>query len=111
DLGATPLENITVMDNAVTFTANVNAQGMALALDFSGTIAGDTLAGNFDTEFGAIPVTGTRQYHQLGRSAPRSGADRFPSPVEAISQYRSQTLLALARCQSAYSSGILLVSS
>ena len=61
DLGATPLENITVVDNAVTFSANVSAQGMALTLDFSGTIAGDTLAGNFDTEFGAIPVTGTRQ--------------------------------------------------
>lgn len=61
DLGATPLENISVVDNAVSFTANVDAQGMMLTLNFSGTIAGDALAGNFDTEFGAIPVTGVRQ--------------------------------------------------
>src|SRR5690606_31522484 len=59
--GATPLDNISVVDNAVSFSASVDAQGMTLTLNFEGTIAGDTLAGNFDTEFGAIPVTGVRQ--------------------------------------------------
>ena len=61
DLGAAELSNITVIDNAVTFQTTVDAQGQTLTLRFAGTIAGNTLAGNFDTDFGAIPLTGTKR--------------------------------------------------
>ncbi len=61
DLGSAELSDITVVDNAVTFATTVDAQGQSLTLRFAGTIAGDTLAGNFDTDFGAIPLTGTKR--------------------------------------------------
>lgn len=61
DLGAATLDNVMSMDNSVTFKTTVDAQGQMLTLDFTGTIAGDTLAGNFDTDFGAIAVTGVRK--------------------------------------------------
>jgi hypothetical protein len=60
DLGSTPLTGITVDGQAVSFTAAVNAQGQALTLAFSGTVDGDSLNGSFNTDFGAIPVTGRR---------------------------------------------------
>ena len=60
-LGATAMNNVTVNGNAVTFNVVVDAQGQTLALNFSGTIEGDNLTGNFDSDFGAIPVTATRQ--------------------------------------------------
>ncbi|MDP1929966.1 MAG: hypothetical protein Q8L60_00745 [Gammaproteobacteria bacterium] len=61
DLGSTPLNNVSVTDNAVTFAATVDAQGQTLTLRFAGTIAGNRLAGNFDTDFGPIPLTGTKR--------------------------------------------------
>lgn len=60
ELGATEMRGITVTDNAVSFNVVVDAQGQTLALSFAGTIDGNTLTGNFDSDFGAIPVTGTR---------------------------------------------------
>ncbi len=61
DLGAATLDNVMSVDNSVTFQTTIDAQGQMLTLDFTGTVAGDTLAGNFDTDFGAIAVTGVRQ--------------------------------------------------
>lgn len=61
DLGSAALNDVTVIDNAVTFATTVDAQGQTLTLRFAGTIAGNQLAGNFDSDFGAIPVTGTKQ--------------------------------------------------
>ena len=61
ELGETALEGVTVSENAVSFNVVVDAQGQTLALSFAGMIDGDTLTGNFDSDFGAIPVTATRQ--------------------------------------------------
>lgn len=61
ELGATALNNITVDGEQVSFSTTVDAQGMMLTLDFDGTVEDDTLQGSFDTEFGAIGVTGTRR--------------------------------------------------
>lgn len=61
DLGTTDLQGITVTGNAVSFNVVVDAQGQSLALSFAGTIEGDNLTGNFDSDFGAIPVSATRQ--------------------------------------------------
>lgn len=60
DLGSAPLTGVAVDGQAVRFTAAVNAQGQALTLAFSGTVDGDSLSGSFNTDFGAIPVTGRR---------------------------------------------------
>ena len=59
--GGKTLTGVTVQDNAVSFQTIIDAQGQTLTLRFSGTIDGDSLAGNFDTDFGAIPVTGVRR--------------------------------------------------
>lgn len=61
DLGNTALQGITVTENAVSFNVVVDAQGQTLALSFAGIIDGDNLTGNFDSDFGAIPVTAVRQ--------------------------------------------------
>lgn len=60
-LGSAPLSGIMVDGNAVNFAAEVDAQGQTLVLDFSGTIDGDSLSGEFGSDFGAFGVTGTRQ--------------------------------------------------
>lgn len=61
DLGAASLDNILVADQAVSFETTVDAQGQMLTLRFRGTLEGDQLTGNFDTDFGAIPASATRQ--------------------------------------------------
>ncbi|MEX1197959.1 MAG: hypothetical protein WEB57_08880 [Pseudohongiellaceae bacterium] len=61
ELGSTTLNNVTVDGEQVSFSTTVDAQGMMLTLDFDGTVEDDTLEGSFDTEFGAIGVTGTRR--------------------------------------------------
>jgi len=61
ELGAAPLNNITVEGEQVSFSTTVDAQGMMLTLDFNGMVEGDSLEGSFDTDFGAIGVTGTRR--------------------------------------------------
>ncbi|MCB1647953.1 MAG: hypothetical protein H7A05_05105 [Pseudomonadales bacterium] len=61
ELGATELRSVSVSGNAVSFNVIIDAQGQTLQLSFAGNIEGDSLNGNFDSDFGAIPVTGTRQ--------------------------------------------------
>ena len=60
-LGEAPISGITVADNLVTFSAEIDAQGQTMVLEFSGTVDGDALAGEFGSDFGAFGVTGTRQ--------------------------------------------------
>lgn len=60
-LGEAPLTGIMVDGNAVNFSAEVDAQGQMLVLEFSGTVEGDALSGEFDSDFGAFGVTGSRQ--------------------------------------------------
>lgn len=60
-LGEAPINGITVEGNAVNFSADLDAQGQTLTLDFNGIITGDSLAGEFGSDFGAFDVSGTRQ--------------------------------------------------
>lgn len=60
DLGSSPLTGVTVNGNAVNFSTTIDAQGQSLALVFAGTVTGDLMSGSFNTDFGAIPVSGRR---------------------------------------------------
>jgi len=51
----------TFADNTVAFTTSIDAQGQQFTLQFSGKVEGDNLTGEFNTDFGAMPVTGTRK--------------------------------------------------
>jgi hypothetical protein len=60
DLGSAPLHSVAVDGEALRFATNVDAQGTALTLAFTGTVTGDDMRGSFNTDFGAIQVTGRR---------------------------------------------------
>jgi ABC-type glycerol-3-phosphate transport system substrate-binding protein len=60
ELGAASLDGITVDGDAVSFSTTVDAQGQSLMLVFAGTVVGDVMSGSFNTDFGAIPVSGRR---------------------------------------------------
>jgi len=60
-LGEAPLSDIMVDGNAVSFSANIDAQGQELSLTFNGTVEGDALTGEIGSPFGAMAVSGTRQ--------------------------------------------------
>jgi hypothetical protein len=60
-LGETAINGITFDGNAVSFAADIDAQGQQLTLTFNGTVDGDALTGEFGSDFGAFGVTGTRQ--------------------------------------------------
>lgn len=60
DLGSAPLNAVTVNDDAVSFNTVVDAQGQSMTLSFTGIVQEDSLSGSFNTDFGAIPVTGRR---------------------------------------------------
>lgn len=60
-MGETQFNGVTFDGNAINFAANVEAQGQSLTLDFTGTVDGDSLTGEFGTDFGAFGVTGTRR--------------------------------------------------
>jgi len=59
-LGEAPIDGVIYDGNSVSFSAEVDAQGQTLVLDFSGTIEGDSVSGEFGSDFGAFAVTGTR---------------------------------------------------
>jgi len=61
ELGAAPLNAVTVDGENVRFSTDVNAEGQALTLVFNGTVEGDLLRGSFNTDFGNVPVTGRRR--------------------------------------------------
>ena len=60
-MGSAPISGITFDGNMVAFTAEVDAQGQSLVLEFSGTVDGDSISGEFDSDFGAFDVSGSRQ--------------------------------------------------
>lgn len=60
-LGEAPIAGVTYDANGVAFQAEVDAQGQTLVLEFSGTVDGDSLDGEFDSDFGAFGVSGSRQ--------------------------------------------------
>jgi hypothetical protein len=59
-LGEAPIEGVMYDGNSISFTAEVDAQGQTLVLDFSGTVEGDSVSGEFGSDFGAFAVTGSR---------------------------------------------------
>jgi hypothetical protein len=61
ELGSAALNGITVDGEAVQFSTTIDAQGQSIALAFNGTVTGDQLAGQFNTDFGPIAVSGVRQ--------------------------------------------------
>jgi hypothetical protein len=61
ELGSAALNGITVDGEAVQFSTTIDAQGQSIALAFNGTVTGDQLSGQFNTDFGPIAVSGVRQ--------------------------------------------------
>lgn len=62
DLGSTELRDINVSDEGdVSFETTVEAQGTMITMNFDGTVEGDSLNGSFNTDFGSMAVSGTRQ--------------------------------------------------
>ena len=59
-LGEAPIEGVMYDGNSITFSAEVDAQGQTLVLDFSGSVEGDSVSGEFCSDFGAFAVTGSR---------------------------------------------------
>ncbi|MDA0688522.1 MAG: hypothetical protein O2948_07740 [Proteobacteria bacterium] len=59
-LGEAPIGGITYDGNSIAFDAEIDAQGQTLVLEFSGQVDGDSLSGEFGSDFGAFGVTGTR---------------------------------------------------
>lgn len=58
--GENQLKNIAFEGGKLTFSRTVNYQGQEFDLDFEGTVENGKLAGNFITQMGEFPVTGTR---------------------------------------------------
>ena len=58
--GDTALTGIVFDGNTVAFEAEIDAQGQTLVLEFSGTVDGDSVDGEFDSDFGAFSVSGSR---------------------------------------------------
>jgi hypothetical protein len=56
-----PISGITYDGNSIAFEAEIDAQGQTLVLDFSGVVDGDSLEGEFGSDFGAFEVSGTRE--------------------------------------------------
>jgi N-methylhydantoinase B/oxoprolinase/acetone carboxylase alpha subunit len=61
ELGSAALTGITVDGETVQFSTTIDAQGQSITLAFNGTVTGDQLAGQFNTDFGPIAVSGVRQ--------------------------------------------------
>ena len=60
-LGEAPISGITFDGNSLAFQAEVDAQGQSLTLDFTGSVDGDSMNGEFGSDFGAFGVSGDRQ--------------------------------------------------
>ena len=61
DMGEQSFSGIMFDGNAISFTTDLEAQGQSISLSFDGTVDGDSLSGEFGSDFGAFGVTGTRQ--------------------------------------------------
>lgn len=58
--GEGELSNVSFEAGKLTFARSVSFGAQGFDMTFEGTIDGDNLSGNFVTEFGEMPVTGTR---------------------------------------------------
>lgn len=61
DLGDQELSGVTLDGNSISFLVDIDAGGQALSLSFTGMVDGDSLTGEFGSDFGAFAVSGTRQ--------------------------------------------------
>ncbi|MEX0619199.1 MAG: hypothetical protein WDZ76_02005 [Pseudohongiellaceae bacterium] len=61
DVGSAAISGVMVDGNALSFVTEVDAQGQLLVLNFSGTVEGDALDGEFSSDFGPFAASGTRQ--------------------------------------------------
>jgi hypothetical protein len=46
--------------NNIAFTVEISPGGQTIALDFEGSVEGDSVNGEMNSDFGAMPVTGSR---------------------------------------------------
>ena len=60
-LGEAPIEGISFDGNTLGFVGEFDAQGNMIVLEFSGEVDGDAISGEFQSDFGAMTVTGSRQ--------------------------------------------------
>ena len=60
-LGEAPISGITFDGISFAFQAEVDSQGQSLTLDFTGSVDGDSMNGEFGSDFGAFGVSGDRQ--------------------------------------------------
>jgi hypothetical protein len=60
-LGDAPISGVMYDGNSVAFEAEVDAQGQSLVLEFTGMVEGDSIEGEFGSDFGAFGVSGSRQ--------------------------------------------------
>ena len=60
-LGDAPISGVVFDGNSVAFETEIDAQGQSLVLEFSGNVDGDSLEGEFGSDFGAFGVSGSRQ--------------------------------------------------
>ncbi len=61
NLGEAPVSDVVYDGPNVSFTAEIDAQGQSVMLDFNGSVEGDALEGTFGSDFGDMSVSGTRQ--------------------------------------------------
>ena len=61
EAGDQAIDGIMMDGNSLSFEVAIDAGGQSLNLSFSGTVEGDSLSGEFDSDFGAFSVTGSRQ--------------------------------------------------
>ncbi len=59
--GDQAIDGIMLEGNTIAFDVDIDAGGQSLSLSFSGTVEGDSLEGEFASDFGAFDVSGTRQ--------------------------------------------------
>tara|TARA_B100002003_G_scaffold202570_1_gene194818 strand:+ start:92 stop:451 length:360 start_codon:yes stop_codon:yes gene_type:complete len=60
-LGDAPISGVIFDGNSIAFEAAIDAQGQSLVLEFTGNVDGDSLEGEFGSDFGAFGVSGNRQ--------------------------------------------------
>ena len=55
------VSNVKVDGNKLTFDRALDMGGQAMSFSYTATVEGDTLTGTANSDFGEIPITGTRQ--------------------------------------------------
>lgn len=58
---ASAISDISVNGTAFSFKRTIDFQGQAIVLTYTGTVDGNALTATANSDFGAIPVKGTRQ--------------------------------------------------